>query len=151
MGGNVAVLNGVLFCVSCSWVGGMLGVFCWDALNIVSSVAITGSQAVSGSPQCWCSGHDPSTYLPLRFTCRTGFMSIWIHSFFGSFYWSVVEKAEKNNFGKRKGAFSGAVPPHCMCDKAEHQSQEILEFGKQAGSRAQEGLWLQHIYRRNIS
>lgn len=48
-----ALLSATLVHVSCHWVGGVLGVFAWEALNIYGQLAITGSRAVSGSPQCF--------------------------------------------------------------------------------------------------
>lgn len=72
-----------IYRVSYSWVGGVLCVFCWAALNIVSSIAITGSQAVCGSLQCACTRCKPSTLLPLYpshvglGSCHLEFTPLW--------------------------------------------------------------------------
>lgn len=45
------------------WVGGVLGVFAWEALNIDGPLAITGSRAVKWESTVFCCGDLP-TILP---------------------------------------------------------------------------------------
>lgn len=75
-----ALLSIVLLHVSCYWVGSVLGVFAWETLNIDGPLAITGSRAVSGSPQCFVvvgATHRPAYHFPShvgRSWCQWGFI-----------------------------------------------------------------------------
>lgn len=71
-----AQLMGALVHVSCHRVGGVLGVFGWEALNIDGTTSYYWQSGSKWESTVFCCGGcDPSTCLPLYLTCRTEFVT----------------------------------------------------------------------------